>query len=165
MSPEQAVFAIAGAACILGAVTAATHRAPRVAGAALLLTLISLAVLYAGLAAPVLAAVVLAASLIVTLPLIVHHTVAAAPYVSPSAGRAGVAAAVVIGVALLALLGLAIAQGEVPVNVSVRAASGYDLDALRELLGGRAAVATGAVSLVFAAAVIATRSARRGGTR
>lgn len=159
MSPEQAVFTIAALGCAVGAVTAATHRDPRVAGAALLLTLVSLAVLYAGLAAPLIAAVVLAVSLIVTLPVIVHHTIAA-PHAEPPGG-AGTVAALLVGVALLALVGLAIARGEVPVNVSLRSADGYDVAGLRELLGGRGAVAAGAVVLVFASAVIGARAGRR----
>jgi len=53
MSVEQAVFTIAGAVCIVGAVIAVVHRDPRTASASLAATLLSLAVLYAGLAAPV----------------------------------------------------------------------------------------------------------------
>jgi NADH:ubiquinone oxidoreductase subunit 6 (subunit J) len=56
MSVEQGVFALAGAVCVIGTVVAVAYRDPRVAGAALLLTLVSLAALYATLAAPLVAA-------------------------------------------------------------------------------------------------------------
>ena len=52
MSIDQIVFTVAGAVCVAGAVTAVAHRDARTAGVALAGTLLALAVLYAGLAAP-----------------------------------------------------------------------------------------------------------------
>jgi NADH:ubiquinone oxidoreductase subunit 6 (subunit J) len=159
MGVEQAVFWIAGAACILGAVTAVAHRDARTAGAALAFALVSVAVLYAALSAPALAGIALAVYLLVTLPLVVHHTVPVAPARSGE-HIAGVGAAILAG-ALLGVLGLAVAYAEVPVNVSVRSADGYDVEALLDLLAGRFAVALGASAVVLAAAAIGTRSLRR----
>ena len=53
MSVEQGVFALAGAVCVVGSVIAVAHRDPRVAGAALLLMLLSLGALYATLSSAV----------------------------------------------------------------------------------------------------------------
>jgi NADH-quinone oxidoreductase subunit J len=162
MTSEQLAFAIAGAVSIIGAVIAVTHREPRVAGAALLATLLSLAVLYASLAAPLLAGVVVLLALFATVPLVVHLTVPAprAHRTAPEPPMAGAAA--VVGAALLVLLTLAIAYGEVPVNVSVRSADGYDLAALGALLTGHAlsaAITSGTVILV-ALICAGTRSSR-----
>ena len=160
MSVEQAVFVIAGGICTVGAVIAVTHRDPRAAGAALMVTLLSLAVLYAGLAAPAVAAVVIVVALFATVPLVVHLTVPASrahagggPFVS--------GAALLIGAALLAILAVAIALGEVPVNVSVRSSDGYDMAALSDLLTGRATVAASGSIVVLVAAAVAARAARR----
>ena len=151
MTGDPLAFAIAGAVSIIGAVTAVTHREPRVAGAALLATLISLAVLYASLAAPLLAGVVVLLALFAIVPLVVHLTVPA-----PRAHRTPpeppmTAAAAVVGATLLVLLTFAITYGEVPVNVSVRSADGYDLAAFGALFTGHAlsaAIACGAVIVV-----------------
>ena len=160
MSVEQAVFAFAGSIGVVGAVIAAAHRDPRASGAALAVTLLALAVLYAGLATPVLAAAALVLAVFVTLPLIVHLTVAAPrPHVE---GRPLVAAAgLLIGAAFLATLLWAVAMGEVPVNVSVRTSDGYDVGALREHITGRGLVASGASAVALAAAAIAARAVRR----
>ena len=160
MSVEQAVFTIAGAVCIVGAVIAVVHRDPRTASASLAATLLSLAVLYAGLAAPAVAAAVIAVALFSTLPFVVHLTVTASR-VHATGGPSLTGVALVLGAALLAILAVAIAQGEVPVNVSVRSGDGYDLAALGDLLTGRAAVAAGGSLVVVLAAVMAARAADR----
>ena len=160
MTVEQAVFAIAGVLCIGGSVVAVTHRTPRVAGAALMATLVSLAVLYAGLAAPALAAIGLVVALFATVPLVVHLTVPA-PRVRADEERAVGGAALLLGVALLVLLAIAAAAGEVPVNVSLRSSDGYDLAALRDLLTGRAAAAVGGSVLLLVAAAVGVRAAGR----
>src|SRR5438552_14075395 len=77
MSVEQGVFALGGAVCVVGGVVAVAHRDPRFAGAALLLTLVSLGGLYATLAAPLVAMVVILITLIAVVPLVVHLTVPA----------------------------------------------------------------------------------------
>src|SRR5436309_2564272 len=64
MSVEQGVFALAGAVCVVGSVIAVAHRDPRAAGAALLVTLLSLGALYATLSAPLVAAVAVLVTLI-----------------------------------------------------------------------------------------------------
>jgi len=163
MSLEQVVFALAGAVCIAGAITAATHRDPRVAGAALLITLLSLAVLYAGLAAPAVAAAVILVALFVTAPLVVQLTVPVSR-AQTAGGPAVAGAAVLMGTLLLATLAVAIARGEVPVSVSVRPADGYDMAGLRDLLTGRAAAAAGGSVAVLLAAALAARAARRDGS-
>ena len=160
MSVEQVVFALAAAVCIVGAVVAVTHRDPRAAGAALLVTFLSLAVLYAGLAAPAVAALVIVVALFATLPFVVHLTVPAAR-AHAGGGPVVAGAAMLIGAALLVLLAVAIALGEIPVNVSVRSSDGYDVPALRDLLTGRAAVAAGGCVVLLVAAAVAARAARR----
>jgi NADH:ubiquinone oxidoreductase subunit 6 (subunit J) len=159
MSVDQIVFGIAGAVCIAGAVTAVAHRDPRTAGVALAGALLGLAVLYAGLAAPAVAAAVIVVALFSTLPFVVHLTVATSRvHATPRPRVTG--AALVLGATLLGLLAVAIVLGEVPVNVSVRSADGYDLAALVDLLAGRAAVAAGGSVVVLIAALIAARAAR-----
>jgi len=115
--------------------------------------LLSLAVLYAGLAAPALAAAALTLGVFVTLPLIVHLTVAV-HRVHIEGGPSVEGAGLLIGAALLAVLLSAVAMGEVPMNVSVRSSDGYDLGALRDGVTGRGLVATGAAVVALAAAAI-----------
>ncbi len=160
MSVEQAVFAFAGSIASAGAVIAATHRDARASGAALSVTFLSLAALYAGLAAPALAAAALVLAVFVTLPLIVHLTVAA-PRAHTEGGPLVAGAGLVIGAALLAILLLAVAMGEMPVNVSVRSSDSYDLVALREHITGRGLVASGASAVALAAAAVTARAVRR----
>jgi NADH:ubiquinone oxidoreductase subunit 6 (subunit J) len=160
MSVEQVVFALAGAACIVGSVVAVTHRDPRAAGAALMVTLISLAVLYAELAAPAVAAIVVVAALFLTVPLAVHLTVPAAR-IHGLDGPVVAGAALIIGAALLAILVAAVSLGEVPVNVSTRSSDGYDMGALRDLFAGRSAAAAGGSVILLMATAVAARAARR----
>jgi NADH:ubiquinone oxidoreductase subunit 6 (subunit J) len=162
MSVEQAVSIVAGAVCILGGVIAITHRDPRTAGIALAGTLLALAVLYAELAAPAVAAAVIAVALLSTLPFVVHFTVPASR-AHETGGPSVSGPAFVMGAAVLAILAFAIARGEVPVNVSVRSGDGYDLAALGDLLAGRAAVAAGGSLVVLLAALVTMRGARRDG--
>ena len=160
MSAEQVVIAIAGAVCTVGAVIAVSHRDPRAAGAALLVTLLSLAVLFAGLAAPAVATAVIVVALLATVPAVVHLTVAASR-AHASGGPLIGGAAMLLGAALLAILAVAIGLGELPVNVSVRSSDGYDMAALRDLLTGRAIAAVGVSVVVLVAAAVAARSVRR----
>ena len=160
MSAAPVVFALAGLVCGVAAIVAVTHRDPRAAGAALLVTLVSLAVLYAGLAAPVVAGLVILVSLVATVPLAVHHTVPAGRP-QPGAGPVSGGAAALLAGALLAILGLVVVSGEVPVNVSLRSSDGYDLAALNELLSGRSAGAVAGTGLVLLAAIVGARAARR----
>jgi NADH:ubiquinone oxidoreductase subunit 6 (subunit J) len=160
MSVEAIVFGVAAAVCIAGAVTAATHRDPRTAGVALTGTLVALAVLYAALAAPAVAAAVIVVALFSTLPFLVHLTVPASRSDAIGGPRL-TGAALMLGAALLALLTVAIALGEVPLNVSLRSSEGYDIGALGDLVTGRAAVAAGGSLVVLTAAVIAARAARQ----
>jgi len=160
MSVDQIVFTLAGAVCIAGAVTAVAHRDPRIAGVALAVTLLGLAVLYAGLAAPAVSAAVIVVALFSTLPFLVHLTVPASR-IRATDGPTVAAAALALGATLLALLAVAIVLGEVPVNVSVRSGDGYDLAALGDLLTGRAAVAAGGTLVVLIAGLVTARAARR----
>jgi len=160
MSVDQIVFTLAGAVCIAGAVTAVAHRDPRIAGVALAVTLLALAVLYAGLAAPAVAAAVIVVALFSTLPFLVHLTVPASR-IRATDGPMVAAAALALGATLLALLAVAIVLGEVPVNVSVRSGDGYDLAALGDLLTDRSAVAAGGTLVVLIAGLVTARAARR----
>ena len=159
MSVEEVVFAVAGAVCLVGVVIAVTHRDPRVAGAALTLTLLSLAALAAGLGAPAVAGSVIVVALVASAPLVTR--------VNPSASGAHVGgpvvagAALLLGAAILAILVVAIAFGELPVNVSVRSSDGDDLAALRDLLAGRASVVIGVSAVLLAAAGSAMFAASR----
>jgi hypothetical protein len=160
MSAEQAILAVAGSICAGGAVVAAAHDDGRLSGAALTVTLLSLAVLYAGLAAPVLAAASLALALFVTAPIVVHLTVPA-PRAHAEGGPFVAGAALLVGAALLAVLALAISGGELPLNVSVRSSDGYDLGGLRDLITGRGIVSVGGTVTALIAAVVAARAVRR----
>ncbi|HTJ61006.1 MAG TPA: hypothetical protein VL333_07440 [Candidatus Saccharimonadales bacterium] len=161
MSIDQIVFTVAGAVCVAGAVTAVAHRDARTAGVALAGTLLALAVLYAGLAAPMVAAAVIAVALFSTLPFVVHLTVPTSRVHEAADGPTVTALALVLGVTLLGLLAVAVVAGEVPVNVSVRSGDGYDVAAFGGLLTGRGAVAAGGSLVVLFAALVAARAARR----
>jgi len=160
MSIDQIVFTVAGAVCVAGAVTAVAHRDARTAGVALAVTLLGLAVLYAGLAAPAVSAAVIVVALFSTLPFLVHLTVPASR-IHATDGPTVAAAALALGATLLALLAVAIVLGEVPVNVSVRSGDGYDLAALGDLLTDRSAVAAGGTLVVLIAGLVTARAARR----
>jgi len=96
MSVDQIVFGIAGAVCIAGAVTAVAHRDPRTAGVAFAGVLLGLAVLYAGLAAPAVAAAVIVVALFSTLPFVVHMTVPTSSVHAPDRPHVTGAALVVV---------------------------------------------------------------------
>jgi NADH:ubiquinone oxidoreductase subunit 6 (subunit J) len=160
MSPEQVVAAVAGAICIVGSVVAVTHRDARAAGAAFVITLLSLAVLCAGLAAPAVSVTLIVVALVAAVPLVVR--------VAPSAARAETVgwpvvtgAALLIAAAFVAILFVAIALGEVPVNVSLRSGDGYDVGGLLDAVAGRAAMAVGACVVLLLAAAVAARAARQ----
>jgi len=161
MSVEQGVFALAGAVCVIGAVVAVTYRDPRVSGAALLLTLLSLGALYATLSAPVVAALAVLVTLIAVVPLVVHLTVPAPRHHPATEGPPLAGAALVIGAALVGLAVAAIAAGELPLNVSLRSTDGYDVSGLYLLATGRMGVATLAVTTALVAAIASARAAGR----
>jgi NADH:ubiquinone oxidoreductase subunit 6 (subunit J) len=160
MSAEQVVSVLAALACIVGAVLAVTHPDPRAAGAALLGTLVSLGVVYVGLSAPAVAALVLVATLFATVPFVVHLTVAAAR-ADAADGPLVAGAAALVAATLFGILAVAIAQGELPVNVSLRSADAYDLAAVRDLTTGRSAAAAAVTVVTVVAALVATRAVRR----
>ena len=161
MSVEQGVFALAGAVCVIGTVIAVAYRDPRVAGAALLLTFVSLSALYATLAAPLVAALVILVTLTAVVPLVVHLTVPAPRHhpATESPPLAGVA--LLIGAAFVGLVVVAIAAGELPLNVSLRATDGYDLAGLYVLAAGRMGVAVLVVGAAVVAAIASAWSAGR----
>jgi NADH:ubiquinone oxidoreductase subunit 6 (subunit J) len=160
MSPEQVVFAFAGAVCIIGAVVAVTHPDPRAAGAGLIVMLLSLASLSAGLAAPAIGVGLIVASLLAVVPLVFHVTLPSGGG-EQARGPAVVGAGVVIAATLVAILFVAIVRGEIPVNVSVRSSDGYDVTALAALATGRAAPTVGGTLALLLASVVATTSLRR----
>lgn len=151
MSVEQGVFALAGAVCVIGGVVAVASRDPRVAGAALLLTLVAVTALYATLSAPVVATLVALVTLVAIVPLVVHLTVPAPRQHPAEIGPAVPGSGLVIAAALMGLAVAAIAAGELPLNVSIRSTDGYDLAGLYVLASGR----MGAAALVAGAAVVA----------
>ncbi len=160
MSVEHVAFVVAAVACISGAVVASTHRDPRTSGAGLFVMLLSLAVLYATLAAPVLAGGALLVTFFLTVPLVVHaapHEPDAGGADAPAAGRIALGAAAVV----LAMLAGAIRVGEIPRNVSLRSADGYDLAGLASRVTGPSAVAVGTAVLLLVAVAFAARAARR----
>ena len=159
MSLEQVVFAVAAGIAVVASVVAVTHRDPRAAGAALLVMLLSLATLYAGLGAPAVAGLVIAVALFATLPLVVHLTVPAAR-ATAGGGPVVAGAAVLIVVALISILAIAIALGEVPVTVADRASDGYDVAGLRDLITGRSLVAAGGAVVLLIAAAVGVRAVR-----
>ena len=112
MSVEQIVFALAGSICAVGAVVAVVDREPRMNGAALAVTLLSLAVFYAALAAPVPAGAALALAVFLTVPLVVHLTIAA-PRRHAEDGPPVAGASLLIGAGLLGILLFSIVIGEV----------------------------------------------------
>ena len=160
MSVEQVAFVAAAVGCIAGAVVATTHRDRRMSAGGLFVMLLSLAVLYATLAAPVLAGAALLVTLFATVPLVVH----AAPH-APAArgtdGRAAVLIALAAAAAVVAMLVGAVRLGEIPRNVSLRSADGYDLAALAARVSGPGAVAMAGAVLLLAAAAFGARAARR----
>src|SRR6266851_4834387 len=133
MSVDQGVFALAGTGCVIGSVVAVASRDPRVAGAALLVALLSIGALYATLAAPLVAGLVVLVTILIALPLVVHLTVPAARAQLSAERVPTAAAALVIAAVLLILLVVAVAAGELPVNVSLRSTDGYDIVGLRDL--------------------------------
>jgi NADH:ubiquinone oxidoreductase subunit 6 (subunit J) len=160
MSVEQVVFAVAGAVCIVGVVIAVTHRDPRAASGALVLTLLSLAALSAGVGAPAVAAAAVVVALVAAVPIVMRLTPSASdPHAEGGPVVAG--AALLLGAAILAILVVAITFGELPVNVSVRSSDGDDLAALRDLLAGRASVVVGGSVVLLTAAAWAMWAARR----
>ena len=160
MSVEQAAFALAGAVCIVGSVIAAAYRGPRMSGIALVGTLVALAVLYVELGAPAVAVFAIVLVLLAIVPFVVRLRVPAARRAAAEPGAA--ALALLVGGTVLAILAVAIVQGEVPLNVSLRSGDGYDVAALTDVVTGRSAVAAGASGLVLLAALVAARAARRG---
>ncbi len=161
MSVEQGVFALAGAVCVVGSVVAVTHRDPRVAGAALLLTLLSLGALYATLAAPLVAALVVLVALVAVVPLVVHLTVPAPRDHPTGIGASRTGAALLIAAAFFGLALSAIAAGELPLNVSLRSTDGYALAGLSALAAGRMGVAVLVVGATVVAAIATARAAGR----
>jgi hypothetical protein len=159
MSVEQVVLAVAGAVCVIGVVIAVTHRDARVAGVALALTLLALAALCAGLGAPAVAAALIVVALFATAPL--ARGLIPAPFVHSAGGPVVGGAALLLGAAIGAILMVAMAFGELPVNVSVRSSDGDDLAALLDLLAGRASVVVGGSAVLLAAAGAAMSAAWR----
>ncbi len=160
MSVEQVAFVAAAVGCIAGAVVASTHRDRRTSAGGLFMMLLSLAVLYATLAAPVLAGGALLVTLFATVPLVVH----AAPHAPAARGADGpatVLVALATAAAVVAMLVGAVRVGEIPRNVSLRSADGYDLAGLAARVTGPGAVAVGVAALLLVAAAIGARAARR----
>jgi hypothetical protein len=94
-----------------------------------------------------------------TAPLVVVRPSAAR--VRPGGGPAVADAALLIGAALIAMLAVAIALGELPVNVSVRSTDGYNFSAVGDLLRGRAVVTAGGSIVALLASALAVRAASR----
>src|SRR5438270_3205109 len=165
MSVEQVVFALAGAVCIAASVTAVTARDARGAAGALLATLLSVAILYALLSAPIVAGAVIIVALFLVVPATVHFTVPA-PRAHPDRDAGPIAgAAMVICAPLLAVLGLTIAAGEMPLNVSVRSTDGYDVGAFGGLVAAHYGLTAAAAVVLVLVALGSARTASRGARR
>ena len=98
-------------------------------------------------------------ALFVTLPLVVHLGVTAAR-VTVGGGPVVAGAAVLLGLAMLGSVVVAIALGEIPVNVADRSSDGYELAAIGALLGGRSLVAAGGCVSVLVAGALGVRAVR-----
>jgi NADH:ubiquinone oxidoreductase subunit 6 (subunit J) len=164
MSPEQVVFAVAGAVCLIGAVAAVGHPDPRAAGAGLIVMVLSLASLCAGLAAPVVGIGLIVASVLAVAPLVFRVSAPSRDDDQPR-GPAVAGAGVFIAAMLVAILFAAILRGEIPLNVSVRSSDGYDMTAFTELVTGRMAPAVGGTVALLVAAVVAAWSLGRRASR
>jgi len=157
MTPEQAIFAIAGPICLVAGFSAVRQREPLSAALSLTVTLVSLAVLFLGLDAPFLAFVQIAvyAGAIMVLLIFVIMLLGVShvdmPMLKrPSLGLAGP----LIALALFAVLAAAILRGSLPA-ASTDPLPEDHVNAIADLLFGRYTFAFEAASVLLLAALVA----------
>ncbi len=157
VSAEQGIFAVAGAICVLAAGNAVFRRDTLAAAVSLVVTLLSLAVIYLGLGFEFLAAVqvgVYAGAIVVLFTIaimILSH--ARANESGTRTGRRLDFAGAAIAVLLFALLAAAILRGRLP--VAVAPGSPTDIDAIADALFVRFLLPFEVTSVLLLAALVA----------
>lgn len=156
VSAEQGIFAVAGAICVLAAGNAVFRRDTLAAAVSLVVTLLSLAVIYLGLGFEFLAAVqvgVYAGAIVVLFTIAImilsHARANESGTRTPRLDLAGAAIAVV----LFALLAAAILRGRLP--LAVGPASPTDVDAIADALFVRYLLPFEVASVLLLAALVA----------
>ncbi len=158
VSAEQVLFAVAGAICLLAAANAVFRKDTLAAAVSLVVTLLSLAVIYLGLGFEFLAAVqvgVYAGAIVVLFTIaimILSH--ARANESGTRAWRRLDLAGAVIAAVLFALLAAAILRGSLPVAVTAPA-SPTDIDAMADALFVRFLLPFEVASVLLLAALVA----------
>ncbi len=158
MTAEQGIFAIAGGICVASAANAVLRRDPLVSALSLTVTLASLAVIYLGLGAPLLAGVQIAvfAGPVMVLLVFVVMLVGAGRIEAPRVGRPPIGgAAILVSVALFAVLASVILRGTVPTLVADRPSATDRVGALGELLFGKYLLGLEVTGILLLAALIA----------
>ena len=157
VSAEQGIFAVAGAICVLAAANAVFRKDTLAAAVSLVVTLLSLAVIYLGLGFEFLAAVqvgVYAGAIVVLFTIaimILSH--ARANESGTRTGRRLDLAGAAIAVLLFALLAAAILRGRLP--VAVAPGSPTDIDAIADALFVRFLLPFEVTSVLLLAALVA----------
>jgi len=157
VSAEQGIFAVAGAICVLAAANAVFRKDTLAAAVSLVVTLLSLAVIYLGLGFEFLAAVqvgVYAGAIVVLFTIaimILSH--ARANESGTRTGRRLDFAGAAIAVLLFALLAAAILRGRLP--VAVAPGSPTDIDAIADALFVRFLLPFEVTSVLLLAALVA----------
>jgi NADH-quinone oxidoreductase subunit J len=157
MTPEQAIFAIAGPICLVAAFSAVTRREPLSAALSLTVTLVSLAVLFLGLGAPFLAFVQIAvyAGAIMVLLIFVIMLLGTSHVQMPRLRRPSLdLAGPLIAAALFAVLASATLRGSLP-PASSDALPDDEVNAIADVLFGRYTFAFEAASVLLLAALVA----------
>lgn len=156
MTPEQAIFGIAGPICLVAAANAVLRRDPLTAALSLVVTLFSLAVLFLGLGAPFLAGVQVAvyAGAIMVLLIFVIMLLGVSHVELPRLRRPALQlAGPLIAAALFGTLSIAILRGGLPAEATTTLPADT-VDALADLLFGRYVFAFEAASVLLLAALI-----------
>lgn len=164
LSAEQAIFAVAGAICVVSAANAVLRRDPLTSALSLTLTLFSLAILYLGLGAPFLAGVqvaVYAGAIMVLLVFVIMLLGTERRFPLPVTRAPLGLVAVLISAALFAVLALAIVRGQLPTNVATTTAAADHVGAVADLLFTRYLLPFEIASVLLLAALIAAVSLAR----
>jgi NADH-quinone oxidoreductase subunit J len=157
VTPEQAIFAIAGPICLIAAASAVTRRDPLTSALSLTVMLFSLAVLFLGLGAPFLAGVQIAvyAGAIMVLLIFVIMLLGVSHTELPRLRRPSLQlAGPLIAVAFFGVLAVAILRSELP-PASASALPDDNVNALADVLFGRYMFAFEAASVLLLAALVA----------
>jgi len=164
LSAEQAIFAVAGAICVVSAANAVLRRDPLTSALSLTLTLFSLAILYLGLGAPFLAGVqvaVYAGAIMVLLVFVIMLLGAERRSPRPVARAPLGLTAIMVAGGLFAVLALAIVRGQLPTNVGTTTIATDHVGAIADLLFSRYLFPFEIASVLLLAAIIASVSLAR----